>query len=125
MNLTAQQIDRLVQLTLAKLRAHIVKRHGSISKFSDDSRINRTSLTKLFSTHIKQDMSIGFYYRVLVALGVVAKDDVTSAELESMIRVHEYLLINNNMFLNTVVLFGNGLMDSPDPEPEPGESLQA
>jgi hypothetical protein len=109
MNLSEEQLAALYKNVMVKLRARIIKKSGSIANFSKETGINRTSLQKQFSDSVEQEMSIGFYFRLLIVLGIIEDGAVSKYVLESNFRLLEYLSINNNTVMHTLAIVANDL----------------
>ena len=109
MHLTDKQIEQVYHCTLVQLKKRIIDKYGDLSKFSRETGINRTSIVKQFSENTAHDMSIGFYYRLSIALGIIKASDVNPALLDSLIPLKAYLMINNNTIMHSLTLIANGL----------------
>lgn len=109
MTLTESQVDNVYKILLAKLSARIVQQHGTQAKFAAEKGFNRTSLVKQFSENIKQEMSIGMYFRLASALDILDSAGLSEFERECSIPLKTYLRINNNAVMQSLTLIANDL----------------
>ena len=94
-------IDRIYEDMIGDIRAH-VDNYGGVTKFCSDNEIGRSNFNSILTG--QREMSIGTYIRVLIGWGVVDETVVTGDQKKSNLPLKEYLKIDNNTIMQSLIL---------------------
>lgn len=109
MNYTEEQLDNLYNNLIFQLRLRVEEQFDSITNFAKITGIRRDTMSKVFSTNIKQDMSMGMYMRILVGLGMIKADSVTKRQLESLVTLKDYIALPGDTISMSITIINNNL----------------
>lgn len=98
----SQAIDDIYRDTIENLKGMIVHQVGSVKRFCEMNNIDRFNLAKIFSE--SRDMSIGLYLRCLIGLGHIQHSAVTGDNLNLNFSLREYLKVDNNLIMQSIIL---------------------
>lgn len=106
--ITLREFDNsgLYEDTLKDLRSIIESEFGTVAKFCTVSDISRFNLSRCWPEEGKKpkDMSVGLYLRICIALGIMDKGVVTGEQLDFSMSLRDYLVIDNNAVMKSVIL---------------------
>lgn len=92
--------DTIYIETIEDLRSKIECKFGSVSKFCKKNDIDRFNLYKIFNNTKGQEMSVGLYSRIMIVLGAKGLNN----SLDSKLSLKQYLQIDNNAILKSILL---------------------
>lgn len=107
MNFSAEQLEKHYQHTLFQLRLEIEEKFGNITNFAKESGLRRDLLSKVFSENIKQDMSIGTYTKIVLALRPELKARAGEQNTTSQITLKEYWSIDHHFISLSATMISN------------------
>lgn len=83
---------------IEEMRMKIVQKYGSVAKFCEQNKVSRQNLFKVFSG--KQDISVGFYLRICVSLGVVAPLPTIP---DCCVSLRDYLSVDHDLLIKSIL----------------------
>jgi hypothetical protein len=114
-NRSADVLDADTQYreALTGLKGMIEHDFGSTAKFCEAAGIDKFNLSKVWPAENKagkkqkkapaQDMSLGLYLRICISLGLIDSSAVTGDSLDFKMSLKEYLRIDNNAVLKSMM----------------------
>lgn len=100
----SQALDQIYFDSIENLKLMITAQFDSVKKFCEENDIDRFNLSKIFANKYDKEMSIGLYLRCLIGLGIVNAEAVTGDNLSLNISLRDYLKIDNNMIMQSLIL---------------------
>lgn len=88
--------------TLTELRLSIENEYKTVQKFAQQHKINLENLYRIFAKEPKQEISVGMFLKINWILGTIPVEP-TPAALASKLSLREYLEIDNNMVIRSVL----------------------